>query len=570
MGVRRASSRWFAAGLALALLLSACSPSVPGAGQPSGPDAARPAAKKRVAMAIRGEPVTLNDAINSAGAGGVAGVAELSRLVSSGLASVNQSRVIGPGLGEAIPTIENGLWKVLPDGRMETTWRIRQNARWHDGTPLTSADLLFTAEVGQDRQVAVLRDRAYDFVESLEAPDPQTVTVHWRQPYILADILFSDPAIPLPRHLLERPFVEDRAAFITQPYWTEEFIGSGPFKLREFSRGSHLVLDAFPDYPLGRPRLDEIEVRFFLDPNVIIANLLSGTIEMTLGRGISLEQGVQARDQWGEGKMDLSYSSWIALYPQFINANPPAIADLRFRRGLMHATDRKQLIDTIAYGLVPIPHNYVNPTAPEYRDTDSAAVRYEFDLRRAGQLIEEVGYRRGPDGVYRDAANQPLVVEIRTTSGDDFRDKLMFAVADQWKQAGVGAETVVIPRQRAEDREYRANRPGFEMVRQPNDMGEGALRRFTGKEAALPENDYRAQNRTRYMSPDLDDAIERYLTTIPIPERLNYARRIVAHVSENLVIMGITYNVEAMLISNRLSNVDATLDTRNGYEWDLR
>jgi peptide/nickel transport system substrate-binding protein len=521
-------------------------------------------------VAIRGEPRHLNDRINSAGPGGVAGVAELALLVSAGLADVDSTTIIAPRLAAELPTLENGRWQILPDGRMATTWTLRPNLTWHDGAPLTSEDLAFTLLVGQDRDVGLLRDRAYDFIEGAEAPDPLTITVRWNGTYILADTTFSVFAVPLPRHLLERPFNEDRANFIAHPYWNTQFVGNGPFRVRDWVQNSHMVIEAYNGYVLGRPKLDEIEVRFFLDPNVIIANLLAGTVDMTMGRGISLEQGVEARDQWRDGALALSYGSWLALFPQFVNPNPPVMADVRFRRAVMHATDRKGMIDTILYGQVPVPHSFINPALPEFRETEAAAARYDYDPRRATQLIEELGYTRGGDGFFAAANGQRLAAEIRTTAGDDLRDKLLFATSDFWQQNGVGVENVIIPRQRTDDREYRSTRPGFELVRQPNDLTEGALRRFHGQEAALPENSYRGQNRTRYSSPELDALIDRYLVTVPRQERIEVLRQMVRHISEQLPIMGLTYGVESMLIAKRIVNVDADVASRNGHEWDLR
>lgn len=77
---------------------------------------------------------------------------------------------------------ENGLWRVSPDGRMETTWRIRGNALWHDGQPFTAHDLLFSMQIAQDKELAEFGDIAYESVESAVAPDPQTFTVRWKSP----------------------------------------------------------------------------------------------------------------------------------------------------------------------------------------------------------------------------------------------------------------------------------------------------------------------------------------------------------------------------------------------------
>jgi ABC-type transport system substrate-binding protein len=238
----------------------------------------------------------------------------------------------------------------------------------------------------------------------------------------------------------------------------------------------------------------------------------------------------------------------------------------------MYATDRQGMVDTFMGGLVPVADSYVSPGDSVYREVQGGIVRYPYDPRQAAQLIEELGYSRGPDGLYHERAN-PVApsprVEVRTTSGDDLRDKVLLSVADGWHASGVNSETLVIPRQRADDREYRATRPAFEIVRQPNDLSESALMRLHSSEAALPENSFRRSNRVRYMNPELDDLIDRYLVTIPIAERMQAATGIVHHISDQLPIMGILYGPEPMLISNRLKNVDATVGVRNAHEWDV-
>lgn len=560
--------------LALLTLAMGCVPSTPQSSSPGRDAPSGATAKKRIAVAIRGNPWTLNSSINSAGSGGVAGVGEVEDMVHAGLADIAIRRVaVAPRLAEAIPTTDNGLWRVFPDGRMETTWKIKANATWHDGTPFTTEDLLFTARAGQDRELIALNHRGYQFVESIEAPDARTIVVKWKRPFIGPDTMFTGEfAIPLPKHLLERVYLEDKANFDQQPYWTREFVGLGPYRVHEWAQDSHVVLQAFDGYALGRPKIDEVEVRFILDPNTIIANVLAGTVDVTLGRGLSFEQAAQARDQWREGKMDLSMdaTSWIALFPQFVNPSPRVIGDVNFRRALLHGTDRQALIDTFLGGLMPVAHSYVSPSQPEYKDVESSVVRYEYDPRRAMQLIDGLGFTRGPDGIYRDGANERLSVEIRTTSGDDLRDKMLFSLGDEWPKVGVAVETVIIPRQRADDREYRAARPAFEMVRQPNDLSEGALTRLVSSEAALPENNFRGQNRVRYQNPEYDALVDRYLVTVPMAERLDVVRQIVRHISENVPILGLLYAAEPILVANRVLGVDANLKGRNAHEWDVR
>src|SRR5688500_14805601 len=168
-----------------------------GCGGPSAPaspdshgNAQAPPGPKRIRVAIMGDPPTLSNPINSAGGAGVPGAIEVATLVQSGLVITDDGGQLRPQLAEAVPTVENGLWKVFPDGTMETTWRIREGASWHDGTPFTAEDIVFTARIAQDRDIAIFGQLAYDAVEAVEAVDPRTVTVRWSRPFIEADTMF--------------------------------------------------------------------------------------------------------------------------------------------------------------------------------------------------------------------------------------------------------------------------------------------------------------------------------------------------------------------------------------------
>src|SRR5206468_10735214 len=130
-------------------------------GQAAGSE--QPAAPKRLAAAIMGDAHTVAQKLNPASY--VPGIDTIEELVSAGLTNSDDRGNQRAQLAEAAPTIENGRWRVLPDGRMETTWQIRANARWHDGTPVTTDDLLFTLNVVQDAELSVFRDSAFASIE---------------------------------------------------------------------------------------------------------------------------------------------------------------------------------------------------------------------------------------------------------------------------------------------------------------------------------------------------------------------------------------------------------------------
>src|SRR6266540_2421683 len=130
-GVAMPNARIAALGLAV-LVLAACAPQPLAAPRERGAEPER-AAGQRITVAIRGDPKTLSAKLNSsAGSGGVPGVAELEEILNAGLGIEDRSGEFHPQLAFEVPSAENGLWKVSPDGRMETTWRIRPGAAWHD------------------------------------------------------------------------------------------------------------------------------------------------------------------------------------------------------------------------------------------------------------------------------------------------------------------------------------------------------------------------------------------------------------------------------------------------------
>jgi peptide/nickel transport system substrate-binding protein len=559
--------------------VAGCAPSQPSAptsqAETRGAQPATAPSPKRVTIGISGDPNTLNNSIGRAGSGGVPGVDALEELVNAGLTLVDDTGALQPQLADAVPSIENGLWKVLPDGRMDTTWKLKPNARWHDGTPVTSDDLLFTVRVGQDKDLPALGNAGYSSLDSVEAVDASTLTAHWKQPFVQADTLFTFSfAVPLPRHLLERAYAEDKASFTQHPYFTTEFVGTGAYRLQTWVQSSHLIVAANDAYVLGRPTIDEIQVKFIPDPNALIANILAGEVELTMGRGLSLEQAIQVRDQWRAGRLGVVLSSWIAAYPQMLNPTPSVVADARFRRALLHAIDRQQIVDVLQAGQSAVAHSYVSPREADYKSIESSIVRYDYDPRRAMELIEGLGYTRGADSGFRDAAGQPLSVEIRTTGGDDLQEKTMFSIADYWQRAGIAVDPVVVPRQRATDREYRANFPAFEEVRQPNDVTPSALTRMHGSEVSLPENSYRGSNRMRYHSAELDGLIDRFYVTIPKGERTQILGQIMHHMTDQVIPLGMFYNTQPTMIANRLQNVtpggSGATPAWNSYAWDLR
>jgi peptide/nickel transport system substrate-binding protein len=406
--------------------------------------------------------------------------------------------------------------------------------------------------------------------------DDRTVKVVWKEPYIRADqASVGTSGLPLnppfPRHLLEQPYTTDKDTFQTLPYWTTEFVGTGPFQVKEFARDQYATLVAFDRYVLGRPKLDEVQVRFIPDDNALVANILAGEVQLTLGPGVSLEQGIQVRDRWQEGKMLAGPSSYINMNVQFLNPDPPILSDVRFRKALYMALDRQQLVEELTFGLSSVAESSIHPSEPEYPFVQPSIVRYQFDPRAATQAIEGLGYRKGTDGMFVDGGGRPLVINVMATQ-DDANAKPQVAVLDFWKSIGVTPEQEVVTQQRQRDLQYRANFKAFSVQAGISSSADGMSAAHSREARVGPQ--FNGRNYTRYSNPEVDTLVDRYFTTISFRDRVQVLAQLVHQTTDNLVWMPLYWRVLPTLVDSRISDVsplnEATDQWWNAHLWDLR
>jgi peptide/nickel transport system substrate-binding protein len=543
----------------VALLLAACSSgptsgaTPPGVGRPS--ESITNSAPKVLVAGMGTDVRAFNQRVARATSSGpLRGGPELEWLLNGGLTKVDERGNTIPELAEAAPTVENGRWKIFPDGRMETSWTIRDGAQWHDGTPFTTADLLFTAAVVRDPELGAFGESVYDLIEGIEAPDARTLLVRWKVTTIEADQMFTQRfAVPMPRHLLEPTYLEGKAKLFESPYWLGGFVGTGPYKLRTWTQGSGVLLQANENYVLGKPKIDTIEVKYITDPNTLISNLLAGAVDLTLGYGVSLESALLLKAQWADGRVEMAPNGWIPIHPQFMNPRPAAVADLRFRQAMLRGLDRQEMVETLQAGLVQVAHGFLDPSDPDYPAVERNLVRYDYDPARAAQGLADLGYSRAGDG-WVDASGPPLEVELRTVEGLDIQVKATLAVADAWQRLGVRVQQVVVSATGTpQDRENNANFPAFRLIRQPNTTTD--MNRYLISQTPTAETRFTGFNFTRYQNPAYHELILRYFQTIPRTERTEVLGQILRHQSEQLVIMGLFYNVQSVGIGKRVQNV---------------
>jgi peptide/nickel transport system substrate-binding protein len=355
-----------------------------------------------------------------------------------------------------------------------------------------------------------------------------------------------------------------------------DYVGSGPYKLREYAAGQRIILDAFDKYLPGRAKVDEIEVPYIPDPSTVLSNILAGSVDMTVGIGLPVDPVVELRDRWPDGKFTFEFSDqrWFRLDPQFIDPTPSVVTDLRFRRAMLYAIDRQELADSLQAGIAPVAETLMSPNQPEYAGIASRVMKYEYDPARTTRMLEELGYQRGGDGMMRDASGKVLEVEV--AGANDTVTKPMLAVANYWQRVGVASNTFVVPPQRATDWPWRATFSSFALFTGTNDLA--VLPALKSTQARTAQNNYEVSglpNWPRYQNAEVDELVDRFFRTIPKSERIEVLTRINQHIFENLSTMGLYYFPTPYAVANRVANVPVNRGARasltwNAHEWEVR
>lgn len=533
----------------LAAALTACTPSAYTGGSASAPTS--PAGPTRITGVMLGDRGIFNTIANLGGAR-VPGSDTLFRSVNAGMTQDRPDGVRVAQLGTAVPSTSDGTWKVLPDGRMEMYFTLRPDVFWHDGTPITSADLEFQVRITQDAASGLRGGAAPNYVEGAEVVDPRTVVVKWKSPYIDADQYFSQ--VLAPKHILQAPY-EAGANLPELSHWRRDFVGAGPYKLKEYEPDAYVILEAFDRYVLGRPRIDILEVKFITDSNAVIANILSGQLDLVLDI-FDPEQVSDVVKQWNAGRLIVDGGQPIGLYPQHMGPNPAILANPRFRAALLMAIDRQTLVDELQGGYGEMSHQNFFPTASwQYPYIEKDIVKYPYDQRQAQAAIEGLGLTRGADGFYRDASGAALTpIESRTVTR---QEKTNVIVTEMWKAVGVNATALTMPQQLTTDREYRATFTGFQLLQSGDSPSS-----LHSREVALPTNNWVGNNRGRYANPEFDALADRYYATVPIDERMRTMGQIVRMVTENNIAMPTFLRARGYLLANRVQGASIT-------PWDI-
>jgi peptide/nickel transport system substrate-binding protein len=316
--------------------------------------------------------------------------------------------------GKLLPSLATE-WKL--QGQTAWVFKLRSGVKFHNGDPLTSADVKFSIDRSLDTSLKGNRvNTVLTTVDRVETPDPGTAVVHTKKP---------DPLLPARLgfyggQIIPKKYVETVGpdAFNAKP------VGSGPTRFVSWTKDDKLVLEANPDYWGGRVDFDRLVVRALPEMAPRVAALLKGEVDLITQ--VPPDQGERVK---GNASTVVSGALYGGLYVLAVNSKRPPLDNPLVKQALSLAIDREAIVKELWRGRGVVPSGMI---AKGDNHFDASLPPLAFNASEAKARLKKAGYK-----------GEEVVIE--TTVGYMAGDKPMAeAIQAMWRDVGVNSKVEVL------------------------------------------------------------------------------------------------------------------------------
>ncbi|GAA3246137.1 ABC transporter substrate-binding protein [Nonomuraea helvata] len=332
-------------------------------------------------------------------------------------------------------------WTTSPDG-LTWTFKIRQ-AKWSDGQPITADDAAWTFnKIMTDEAAKTANGPAVENFASVTASG-QDLTIKLKTPQAS---MLDNPIPIMPKHVWES--VTDLANYDAEKYPS---VSSGPYIAIEHKKDQYVKLQANPNYWRGKPKVDELQVIFYDNPQAAVAGLQKGDIDL-LGRmtppefeAIQNNPNIEAWNTQGRRAAYLQINHGATTTDNKpVGDGHPALKDVKVRQALHYAIDKQKLVDEVQNGLAkPADGSIVPPMYKDFFWEATGDEKVTYDPAKANKILDDAGYKKGSDGV-RTMPDGKKKLEFRFTIHTEtpIEDKLAEYLTGFLKEVGITLTTV--------------------------------------------------------------------------------------------------------------------------------
>jgi peptide/nickel transport system substrate-binding protein len=326
-------------------------------------------------------------------------------------------------------------WTESDDG-LTYTFDLVDNATWHDGEPVTSADVKFTFEQVISKYQSRVGSIYSTFLDNISTPDEYTVVFHLKEvfPPFMRIVGWVEEPI-LPQHLLD-PAVTGIPIEQNDEY-NQAPIGSGPFMFEEWVHGDHVTLVRNPNYFVPEyPYLDSVIIRIITDPTARLNAFKTGELDVLVG-GTLAESSASSLEGPGVTLVN-GQGTGVAFYEAaemlMFNLHGPEhdeILDVNVRRAIAHALDKDWMVENIMFGFSQPAWGPIGTGNPFHNP--EVTNDYPYDLTEANRILDSAGYAKGSDGVR-------FTLTMRFATDKAMEEPLAQYLQAQLREIGISAE----------------------------------------------------------------------------------------------------------------------------------
>jgi peptide/nickel transport system substrate-binding protein len=313
-------------------------------------------------------------------------------------------------------------YEVLDGGKL-LKFKLRQDIYWTDGVQLTADDVEFTYRLTIDPKTPTAYAGNFKLVKEFRKTGTFSFEVTYDQPF--AKALISWAMDILPKHLLEGEDIVDTK-------YSRAPVGAGPYMLKEWTAGSRIVLEANPNFFEGKPYIDRLVYRMIPDMGTQFLELKAGNLDlMSLDPLQYLYQ--TAGPGWDGSFRKFKFLSFGYSFLGF-NFQHPFFKDVRVRRAIDYAIDRRELVKGVLYGLGEAANGPYKPGTWQY---DVNVKPRPFDPAKARELLAEAGWTDSDGDGWLDKDGKRFAFSIITNQGNTQRIKTGVILQQRLKDIGI-------------------------------------------------------------------------------------------------------------------------------------
>lgn len=362
---------------------------------------------------IIGQPMYVNPLLSQANKAD----ADLTQLIFGGLMKYDTQ-------GNQVKNLARD-YEISEDKRTYTFY-LREDAKWHDGEPLTASDVYFTFNILKDPQYKSPLRLNWQGVE-IEQKDDYTVVFTLKNPYF--GFLGNLTTGILPKHIWENVLPEN----FTLSEYNLKPIGSGPYRFIEMQKDSNdkivsCALKSFASFHEGQPYISSFNINFYPDYELMLAAYNKKEIDGMGSIPLNLLEQIKL------AKSTIIHEINIPrLFAVYMNENKNvALANQRVREALAYAVNRSQIVEQILHGRGVAIFSPILPSMKEYENDIS---KYDYDPDKAKAILDEAGWKMDEEDGVRKKGDQKLEFEILTLDSAEMAQTSDF-IRDQWNAVG--------------------------------------------------------------------------------------------------------------------------------------